>query len=66
MIKTDEEWTEALKRLDNQKKIIAAQLDKLKESGLSEEQISLALDPLRSFMLGLEEEVKAYERLKGG
>jgi DNA-binding Xre family transcriptional regulator len=66
MIKTEKEYLEAKRRLAEEKKMIEAQLSKLKTAGLTDDQVKLAIDPLRSFMLQLKEEIHEYERLKRG
>jgi len=66
MIKTDKEYAETKQRLQNEKKMINDQRTKLKAAGLTQDQMSLALDPLTSFMLQLEEEIQEYERLMRG
>jgi ribosome-binding protein aMBF1 (putative translation factor) len=66
MIKTDHEYKEAKTRLQIEFTSIEDQKKKLIDIGLTSEQIRLALDPLRSFALQLQEEVEQYERLKRG
>lgn len=66
MIKTDKEYTEAKNRLQSEKQMIEAQHAKLTAAGLTPEQLHVALDPLASFSLQLEEEIQEYERLMRG
>ena len=66
MIKTDKEYNEAKRRLQSEKKMIEDQHLKLKAAGLTKDQLHLALDPLASFTLQLEEEIQEYERLMRG
>ena len=66
MIKTDHEYREAKSRLQIEFTSIEDQRKKLCDVGLTSEQIKLALDPLSSFALQLQEEVEQYERLKRG
>ena len=66
MIKTDKEYKEAKQRLQSEKKMIEDQHAKLKLAGLTKDQLHLALDPLASFTLQLEEEIQEYERLMRG
>jgi len=66
MIKTDKEYQEAKKRLLSEKKSLEGQHAKLKAAGLNTDQIHLALDPLASFSLQLEEEIQEYENLMRG
>lgn len=66
MIKTDKEYNEAKQRLQSEKQMIEDQHTKLKAAGLTKDQLHLALDPLASFALQLEEEIQEYERLMRG
>jgi hypothetical protein len=66
MIRNDAEYTEAVARLKGEKSRLAQQRAKLKEMGLSADEIKRALDPMRSFHLQIEEEVENYEKLKRG
>ena len=38
----------------------------MKNAGLNEDQIRMAIDPLLSFTIQLKEEVEEYEKLKEG
>lgn len=66
MIKTEQEYLEAKKRLEHEFKALEDHQLKMKKAGLNKEQIQLAIDPLASFALQLKEEVEEYERLKRG
>jgi ribosome-binding protein aMBF1 (putative translation factor) len=66
MIRNDSEYAEAVERLKQEKGRLNQQRAKLKETGLSAEEIKRVLDPMRSFHLQLEEEVENYEKLKRG
>ncbi len=66
MIKTEREYNEAKQRLQNEKKMIEDQHTKLTSAGLTPDQLHVALDPLASFTLQLEEEIQEYERLMRG
>ena len=66
MIKTEKEYSESKKRLEQEFKKIEEHKQKMKESGMTEDQIKLATDPLLSFALQLKEEVEEYEKLKEG
>ena len=66
MIKTEQEYNEAKKRLQAEKKMIDDQQVKLKSAGLTAAQLKLAIDPLISFSLQLEEEIDEYESLMRG
>lgn len=66
MIKTEHEYLEAKKRLEEEFKTLEKHELKMKKAGLTKEQMKLALDPLVSFSLQLREEVEEYEKLKRG
>lgn len=66
MIKTEKEYVESKKRLLDEQQLIDEQMIKLKQAGLTKDQINLAIDPLASFMMQLKEEVEEYEKLKRG
>ena len=66
MIKTEKEYLEAKKRLEQEYKSLADHETKMKSAGLNPEQTKLAIDPLLSFTLQLREEVEEYEKLKRG
>jgi len=66
MIKTEKEYIEAKKRLEQEFKALEDHQLKMKKAGMTKEQIQLAIDPLASFTLQLKEEVEEYEKLKRG
>jgi ribosome-binding protein aMBF1 (putative translation factor) len=66
MIRNESEYQEASKRLDEETQRLEQHRDRLKETGLNDEEIKRVIDPLASFHLQLREEVDAYERLKRG
>lgn len=66
MIRNEVEYQEAMRRLREEEKRIEEHHARLKDTGLSDEEIKRALDPFRSFHLQLAEEVQGYERLKRG
>lgn len=66
MIKTENEYIEAKKRLQDEFHAIEEQKAKLKKSGFNKQQIQLAIDPLTTFALQLQEEVEEYEKLMRG
>lgn len=66
MIRNESEYKEAVNRLTEEKTRLDEQFTRLKESGLGEEEIKRAMDPIRSFHEQLQEEVTYYERLKRG
>ena len=66
MIRNDTEYQEASVRLNDERKRLIDLAARLKETGLSDEDIKRVVDPLESFHLQLKEEVESYERLKRG
>lgn len=66
MIKTEVEYIEAKKRLEKEFQTLEEHQRKMKKAGLTKDQIHLAIDPLASFALQLQEEVEEYEKLKRG
>lgn len=66
MIKTENEYLEAKKRLEKEFQSIEEQQLKLKKAGFNKQQIQLAIDPLATFALQLKEEVEEYEKLMRG
>jgi ribosome-binding protein aMBF1 (putative translation factor) len=66
MIRNDKEYKEAVERVRQEKRRLAAQKAELKGMGLGPDQVKRALDPMSSFRQQLQEEVQAYERLKRG
>ena len=66
MIRNEDEYREAVLRLTEEQKRMAAQKTDLKKLGLAADEIKRVLDPIRSFQLQLQEEVQRYERLRRG
>lgn len=66
MIRKENEYREAVARLDEERNRLAEHRARLKEAGLSAEEIKRVIDPMESFHLQLKEEVESYERLKRG
>lgn len=66
MIKTENAYKEAIKKLKQDKKFIAEEVKRFKEMGLEEDHIDLAIQPYVSFHEQLKEEVEYYERIKRG
>ena len=66
MIRNEGEYKEAISRLDAEKERLDSQREALIAEGLDDAQIKNLMDPLESFHLQLDEEVKSYERLKRG
>jgi ribosome-binding protein aMBF1 (putative translation factor) len=66
MIRNEAEYQEASVRLAEEQKRLVEHRTRLKEAGLTEEEIKRVIDPIESFHLQLREEVESYERLKRG
>lgn len=66
MIKTEKEYLEAKDRVEKEFRVIKQHQMKMKKSGMTKEQIKLAIDPLSSFALQLQEEIEEYEKLRRG
>mgnify|MGYP000042882311 CR=1 FL=1 len=64
MIKTEAEYQECLKRLEEDLKVANAQRVRLEEMNLAADQIEHAMEPILSFHAQLKEEVEWYERVK--
>jgi len=66
MIRNESEYQEAVRRQREERERLEQHRARLAESGLNEEELVRALDPLRSFHLQLDEEIQSYERLRRG
>jgi ribosome-binding protein aMBF1 (putative translation factor) len=66
MIRNETEYKEAVARLAEERNRLGDHRSRLKESGLTDEEIKRVIDPMESFHLQLKEEVESYERLKRG
>lgn len=66
MIRTEREYQEMVKRLEQECDYIKLQKEKLQELGLTEEEVSRAMEPTLSFHEQLKEEVEYYEKIKRG
>ena len=64
MIRNESEYKEAVDRLEQERKRLVEHRARLKQTGLSGEEIKRVVDPMESFHLQLSEEVESYERLK--
>jgi ribosome-binding protein aMBF1 (putative translation factor) len=64
MIRNESEYQEAARRLAEEQQRLAEHRARLREAGLSEEEVKRVIDPIESFHLQLREEVESYERLK--
>ena len=66
MIRNENEYREAVTRLDEEQKRIEAQKAELEKMGLSAADVKRAIDPIQFFHLQLQVEVESYQRLKRG
>lgn len=66
MIRNETEYKEAVARLRAEQERLKDHAERLKETGLSPEEIKRVIDPMESFHLQLKEEVESYERLQRG
>ena len=66
MIRTDAEYRNALKRLEQDAETIGRQRAQLEKMDLSDEEVERALQPMISFCDQLREEVETYERMRRG
>lgn len=66
MIRNETEYKEAVNRLTEERRRLNEHRVRLKESGLSDDEMKRVLDPIESFHQQLREEVESYERLLRG
>jgi ribosome-binding protein aMBF1 (putative translation factor) len=66
MINNKKEYQKAVQNLKDEYARINETKTRLKEQGLTDEQIKRVIDPLESFHLQFKEEVESYEKLKQG
>ena len=66
MIRNEAEYQEASARLASERNRLGEHRARLKETGLSDDEIKRVTDPMETFHLQLREEVESYERLKRG
>jgi DNA-directed RNA polymerase specialized sigma subunit len=66
VIRTEAEYQDALKRLEQDRQVISMQRSRLQELKLQESEVQRALEPALAFHEQLREEVETYERLKRG
>lgn len=64
MIRSETEYQEALRRLEQDRTVAAAQRDALVAARLGADEVERAMEPLRSFQAQLEEEVAWYEDVR--
>ncbi len=66
MIRNENEYREAVRRLEDQEARIQQQAAELRSMKLSKSEQKRVLDPIQSFHDQLQEEIASYERLKRG
>lgn len=66
MIRNEEEYREAVARIQEEKQRLEAHKAALKAEGLDDEQIKRLTDPMVSFHQQLVDDVESYERLSRG
>jgi len=66
MIRNEAEYQLATTRLEEERGRLTEHRNRLKSTGLSDDEIKRVIDPIESFHLQLKEEVESYERLKRG
>jgi len=66
MIRNENEYQEAVRRLREEQERLAEHRKRLEEMDLAADEVKRVIDPLRSFHDQLREEVESYERLKRG
>lgn len=66
MIRSESEYQNAVTRLEAERGRFEQHKEAWKEQGFTPEQITRLAEPLESFHMQLEEEVRSYERLKRG
>lgn len=66
MIRNEGEYQQASARVAEERRRLTDHRARLKEAGLSDEELKRVIDPIESFHLQLKEEVESYERLKRG
>lgn len=66
MIRSDKEYQEALAELEEQRQYLAVEEAAVVEEGPDPAEQKRLLDPLRSFQLQLESEIRLYENWKQG
>lgn len=66
MIRTEQEYRKALEHLARDVDMMKAQRQKLKELGITGEDLARAMEPTESFVDQLREEVEMFERMRRG
>lgn len=66
MIRSEREYQEMVRRLEQDREVLRQQRERLQRLGLSEEDVNLAMEPAVSFHEQLKEEVAYYEQIRRG
>jgi ribosome-binding protein aMBF1 (putative translation factor) len=66
MIRTEAEYKNAQKKLDQEQETLQRQREQLGEIDLSDEEVERALEPMISFRDQLREEIETYEQMRRG
>lgn len=66
MIRNENEYKSAVRRLSEQEERLKLQATQLKKMALTKTEINRVLNPIRSFHEQIKDEVVSYERLKRG
>ena len=66
MIKTEFEYKKAVEKVREERQRIEAEQTRLRKAGVADALLNLAIDPLASFTMQLEEEIHFYENIKQG
>lgn len=66
MIRTETEYQNSLKKIEQSERLFREQESKLAAEGLRPEQIKRGLDPSRVFLDQIRDEIESYEGLKKG
>lgn len=66
MIRNENEYQDAVRRLDQERARLDDHRAQLEQSGLNADELKRVMDPMESFHLQLSEEIESYERLKRG
>lgn len=66
MIRTEKEYQDMLRRLEQDKEVMKEQRSRLEKLGLKDSEVNSAMEPVVSFHLQLQEEVEWYKQAKNG
>ncbi len=66
MIRSDAEYQDAIKRLQQDRAVIQAQREAFKAMDFSDEEVERGIEPAISFHEQLREEVEVYDRMRRG